>query len=69
MRRHLGVQFHPEVTRAHLDYWMDLSGTDELDDLGINLADLLAETSTREPEVRQRTNQLVDWFITDIAKF
>ncbi len=69
VRRHLGVQFHPEVTRAHLDYWMDLSGTEELDDLGINLAELLAETSTREPEVRRRTNQLVDWFITDIAKF
>ncbi len=69
VRRHLGVQFHPEVTRAHLDYWMDLSGTEELDDLGINLAELLEETSAREPEVRQRTNQLVDWFITDIAKF
>lgn len=68
IRRHLGVQFHPEVTRAHLDYWMDLSGTEELDDLGISLQDLLDETSQREGEVVHRTNQLVDWFLNDIAK-
>ena len=68
VRRSLGVQFHPEVTRAHLAGWIELGGADELARLGIDADALLAESAAIEPEVTARTNRLVDWFLEDVAK-
>jgi GMP synthase-like glutamine amidotransferase len=68
VRRSLGVQFHPEVTRAHLAGWVEMGGADELDRLGIDPDALLAESAAIEPDVTARTNRLVDWFLEDVAK-
>jgi GMP synthase-like glutamine amidotransferase len=68
VRRSLGVQFHPEVTRTHLAGWVEMGGADELDRLGIDPDTLLAESAAIEPDVTARANRLVDWFLEDVAK-
>lgn len=67
LRRNLGLQFHPEVTRAHIQRWIDLGAISELEALGIDPDALLDECDTVAADVRSRTNTLVDWFLTDIA--
>ena len=64
----LGVQFHPEVTRVHLTGWIEGGGASELERLGIDPDQLLAETDATDADVTTRTNQLVDWFLTEIAR-
>jgi GMP synthase (glutamine-hydrolysing) len=56
---HLGVQFHPEATRASVQVWADHYRS-SLDRLGIVPAALLAETAERAEEARQRVHALVD---------
>jgi GMP synthase-like glutamine amidotransferase len=68
VRRHLGVQFHPEVTHDHIRGWVELGGGDELERIGVDASALLAETAAIEPDVTARTNRLVDWFLADVAK-
>lgn len=68
LRRNLGVQFHPEVTRAHLQRWIDMGAHEELSGLGIDPDELLAECDAILDDVRARTNTLVDWFVTDVAR-
>jgi len=68
VRRHLGVQFHPEVTYDHLTGWMDMGGEDELVRIGVDPVALLADTAAIADDVRARTNRLVDWYLDDIAK-
>jgi GMP synthase-like glutamine amidotransferase len=68
VRRNLGVQFHPEVTYEHVKGWIDGGGAAELIKIGVDPDQLLADTAGIEPDVTARTNRLVDWFLTDIAK-
>ncbi|HEX6657280.1 MAG TPA: gamma-glutamyl-gamma-aminobutyrate hydrolase family protein [Ilumatobacter sp.] len=63
----LGVQFHPEVTRDHLAGWIGNGGATELARLGIDPDQLLADTEAIQPDVTERTNRLVDWFLADVA--
>ena len=67
LRRNLGVQFHPEITRAHLQRWFDMGGDDELVALGIDPALVLDQCDAILDDVRTRTNALVDWFLDDVA--
>ena len=68
IRRHLGVQFHPEVTRAHIAGWIAMGGETELRRMGLDPHVLLDETAANEPDARERTDRLVDWFLADVAK-
>jgi GMP synthase-like glutamine amidotransferase len=68
VRRHLGVQFHPEVTDDHLQGWLDLGGAEELQRIGVDPAALMSDTAAIADDVAARTNRLVDWFLSDIAK-
>lgn len=67
LRRNLGLQFHPEVTRAHVARWIDFGGGAELENLGIDADELLAETERHQFDVQQRTFALVDWFLSEVA--
>jgi len=67
LRRNAGVQFHPEVTRAHVGRWIALGGGNELSRLGIAADELLAETGAMFDDVRRRTDALVDWFLDTVA--
>ena len=67
LRRNAGVQFHPEVTAAHVARWIGMGGDIELARLGIDPDELLAETRAMYDDVRVRTDALVDWFLDSIA--
>jgi GMP synthase-like glutamine amidotransferase len=66
--RHLGLQFHPEITADVLASWLDAAERSALTDLGIDPDELLAETAERQQESRPHTEALVDHFLADIAK-
>jgi len=64
--RSLGLQFHPEVNGALLKEWIGF-GSDELRAHGIDVDALVAETAHIESSAVHRAQQLVDWFLTDVA--
>jgi hypothetical protein len=68
VRRHLGVQFHPEVTYDHVRGWVDSGGREELVRVGVDPDRLLADTAANANDAAARTARLVDWFVDDIAK-
>ena len=67
LRRNLGLQFHPEVTREHVQRWVEMGADDELRGLGLDPDALLDQCEALLDDARARTNALVDWFLTDIA--
>jgi GMP synthase-like glutamine amidotransferase len=62
LERHLGVQFHPEIDDAQLERWL-LSDRDEPRAHTDHESELLAETRRQTPGARQRTAELVDFFL------
>lgn len=67
LRRNLGLQFHPEVTRDHVARWLDIGGREEIVASGVDPDELLATTAAMQDDVVGRTNALVDWFLDEIA--
>ena len=67
LRRNLAVQFHPEVTRDHVARWVDGGGSAELEALAIDPDQLLVTTAAMETDAARRTDDLVDWFLAEIA--
>ena len=65
--RSLGLQFHPEVTTAIMDDWVRVY-RHELDADGVDPDALLEETKRRAPQSRQRSWQLLERFLSDIAR-
>ena len=65
--RHLGTQFHPEITAGVLETWLDVAERAMLTDIGVDPDTLLADTKLRQEEARPHTDALVDHFLTDIA--
>lgn len=65
--RSLGVQFHPELTAAMLDGWLDNGGDTYLTEHGYDPAAIRAETLAEEPAAIQRAADLVDVFCDRIA--
>ncbi len=63
--RNLGLQFHPEVDRAHLDAWLAGGGVEELAEAGVDPVELQATTDRCADE--SRTHSLVDWFLAEVA--
>src|ERR1700689_5164550 len=59
LRRHLGVQFHPEPDGALLAKWLDMGGRPEAEQEGVDTERFLAETYAQEPFARQRADVLV----------
>jgi GMP synthase-like glutamine amidotransferase len=65
--RHLGVQFHPEVTPEIMDGWVR-TYRHELDDEGVDPDALLEETHRRATESRAATRRLLRRFIDAVAE-
>ena len=63
--RCLGVQFHPEVTSVDIAMWLE-NGDAEVRELGIDPADLLAETARQASAARARSEALVDNYLLQI---
>ena len=66
--RNLGVQFHPELTPEMLLGWLNNGGRDLVIKDGQDPDVLLAHTKAERAAAKERTNQLVDAFLRDVAK-
>jgi GMP synthase-like glutamine amidotransferase len=65
--RHLGVQFHPEVTPEIMEGWVR-TYRHELDDEGVDPDALLEETKRRAESSRQASLRLLRRYIDTIAR-
>ncbi|MEI6404520.1 MAG: type 1 glutamine amidotransferase [Actinomycetes bacterium] len=66
--RNLGVQFHPELTTEMLTGWLNNGGRELVIADGQDPDILLAHTEAEQAAAEERTNQLVDTFLRDVAK-
>lgn len=57
--RHMGLQFHPEVTPAIMERWVE-AYPHELEEVGVNPAALLAETRRRAEAAQARSRILLE---------
>lgn len=65
--RSLGVQFHPELTPAVLECWLDNGGSTELSARGADAADLMAQTRRLAGSSAARAHELVRRFTRQVA--
>src|SRR6478609_9212035 len=56
--RHFAVQFHPEVDGPQLKRWLDSMGTAEVESVGLDPDQFLADTIREEPAARARADRL-----------
>jgi len=66
--RALGLQFHPEATESIVRQWASGEGADELAAQKISAPDLLTETSDTVVDAERRCDELVAWFLSDVAQ-
>jgi len=57
--RHLAVQFHPEVDGPQLKAWLDAGGNRDVERIGLDPGQFLADTIREEPAARERADRLV----------
>lgn len=65
--RSLGVQFHPEATETIVRQWSSGEGAEELRAHSIDERQLALETSSRVDDARKRCDELVEWFLRNVA--
>lgn len=65
--RHLGLQFHPEITADLLGQWLGVADEAELRHLEVAPDHLLELTAEQERRSRPHTEALVDHYLTDVA--
>ncbi|MEO9181056.1 MAG: gamma-glutamyl-gamma-aminobutyrate hydrolase family protein [Acidimicrobiales bacterium] len=65
--RDVGVQFHPEIDHVQLRDWF-ASGIEEAREFGVDADALIAQTQRETPAARERAGDLVDLFLTHIAR-
>jgi GMP synthase-like glutamine amidotransferase len=66
--RSLGLQFHPEVTTEVLETWLSTGGEEQLAELGVAAAPLLAQTRLLTDAAAARAQSLVRRFVFDLAR-
>ena len=64
----LAIQFHPEATESIVRMWSSGSGAEELVAAKISRDDLLTETAMLVDDAEARCDELVGWFLTEIAQ-
>jgi GMP synthase-like glutamine amidotransferase len=63
----LGLQFHPELSPAMLNGWLENGGRHEAANLGFDPDALLAATSAEADAARERAHALVRMFLDTVA--
>jgi len=66
--RALGLQFHLEASESIVRLWMTGQGSDEIAAIGMTADELIRETSSRVVDAEQRCDELVAWFLENIAQ-
>lgn len=66
--RSLGVQFHPEATESIVRMWSAGEGESELHSQSIDADRLMSDTSAHVADAEQRCDQLVEWFLRNVAQ-
>lgn len=66
--KNLAVQFHPDITAAGLLGWLENGGYSKVEEDGQDPHVLQELTQTAESGSRERTFQLVDYFLQNIAQ-
>jgi GMP synthase-like glutamine amidotransferase len=66
--RALGLQFHPEATESIVRGWSSGSGEDELTTLGLSASEIVTATQTHLNDAARRCDELVDWFLSEVAQ-
>ena len=65
--RHLGVQFHPEVTAEIVTGWLDEAPPEELDQPEVDVAVIRSDTAANAVEAGLACDRLIDWYLDDVA--
>ena len=66
--RTLGLQFHPEATESIVRTWSSEDGVAELEAVKISPEKLQLETALHLEDASKRCDDLIEWFLTDIAQ-
>ena len=64
----MAVQFHPELNSAGLKGWLDWGGDKKVEQDGQDPVVMLEQTRAEDEASRQRTFELVDNFLSQVAK-
>jgi GMP synthase-like glutamine amidotransferase len=64
----LGVQFHPELDSAGLKGWLDWGGSKKVEEDGQDPSVMMRQTIAENEAAKQRTFELVDNFLSKVAK-
>ncbi len=65
--RSVGTQFHPEVTRAHVENFLTSADDEYLTEHGLSRKDLLDGAGRHEDRNARQCFALVDWFLHEVA--
>jgi GMP synthase-like glutamine amidotransferase len=65
--RSLAVQFHPELTPTMLEGWLANGGALYLEEHGVDIEALVAQTDAMAPDAVRRAHRLVDRFLDQVA--
>ena len=68
IKKSLGVQFHPELDSAALKGWLDEGGTSQVIKDNQDPEVMLAQTKAEDAAGQARTYELIDAFLTKVAK-
>jgi GMP synthase-like glutamine amidotransferase len=66
--RALGLQFHPEASESIVRLWMTGQGGEEIQAIGLTPDELMRETSSRVVDAEARCDELVAWFLENVAQ-
>jgi GMP synthase-like glutamine amidotransferase len=66
--RTLGLQFHPEASESIVRLWMTGQGSDEIAAIGLTPDELMQKTSSHIVDAEARCDELVEWFLENIAQ-
>jgi phosphopantetheine adenylyltransferase len=66
--RALGLQFHPEASESIVRLWMTGQGIDEIAAIGMTADEMIRETRSRVVDAEQRCDELVAWFLENVAQ-